>query len=75
VIVVNDGSTDDTSLFLHEKCQLDQRLIPIANPFHGTSEAFDQIALDEGDSAELYQTALIKACAPNCTIDGMIFLG
>jgi glycosyltransferase involved in cell wall biosynthesis len=32
LIVVNDGSTDDTSLFLHEKCQLDQRLIPITKP-------------------------------------------
>jgi glycosyltransferase involved in cell wall biosynthesis len=32
LIVVNDGSTDDTPLFLHEKCQLDQRLIPITNP-------------------------------------------
>jgi glycosyltransferase involved in cell wall biosynthesis len=32
LIVVNDGSTDDTSPFLHEKCQLDQRLIPIINP-------------------------------------------
>jgi glycosyltransferase involved in cell wall biosynthesis len=32
LIVVNDGSTDDTSLFLHEKCQLDQRLNLITNP-------------------------------------------
>jgi glycosyltransferase involved in cell wall biosynthesis len=32
LIVVNDGSTDNTSLFLHEKRQLDQRLIPITNP-------------------------------------------
>ena len=32
LIVVNDGSSDDTSIFLHDKCQFDQRLIPITNP-------------------------------------------